>query len=609
MRIPIAAALALLALAAPARAAIVPGATVDGPSAQIPANQSVSVDVAPDGSAAIAYLKNGDVYVSQLVNGAWTSGQRVDNLPAGEATRPDIAVANGGKIVVAFLEQSMAPSAIHAVVKPAGQPFPSTPAPELLTGLTGSFVDVDLAPNGNGYASFTVGAGTQHVRAARLSGITWSPVGGALSSNDGNLNSDITHNAGDAMHEPRVAVNGDGSSAVMAWAEDDGTMVYQVFARRLTGTGKGTAVRADLDSFGGADGTGKNADQLDVASDAAGNAWVGFRDNFRYGMADRGRAILRRFVGSAFEPPQLADSLGDPPPESIEFPKIAVNAAGQGLMGGYRQMTHSTQAAALDGSAWAPLGDINVTPNPGAAFSVPAIAESGNGMVAWVGQDSLVRARVRGNGSLGQELTLSQPTSGASNGFDLQAAADQGRFAVVAFTQGAAADARVVAAVVDLPARPTGGAGGGPTPDTLAPTVSRVRLSRRTFAVGRARTPVAAKLRKGTTISYSLSEAAGVRFKIERTLPGRRSGGRCRKPTKRLSKHRRCTRYRTAGTLRRSGAAGANRLAFSGRIGRRALKRGPYRLTVAATDAAGNASKAKRAKFRILRAAKRRARG
>jgi hypothetical protein len=460
-------------------------------------------------------------------------------------------------------------------------------------------VDVDLAPNGNGYASFTVG---NQVRAAQLSGTTWTPVGGAVNSNDGILNSNAANTAGDSMHEPRVAVNGDGSSAVMAWAEDDGTNTFQVFARRLTGTDKGTAVRADLDSFGGADGTGKNADQLDVASDAAGNAWVSFRDNFTYGATDKGRAIVRRFVGNAFEQAQLADALGDPPPESIEFPRVSVNAAGKGLLAGYRQMTHSTHAAALDASVWSPLGDINVTPNPGAAFSVPAIAQSGNGLVAWVGQGGLVRARTRGNGTLGQELTLSQPASGASNGFNLQAAADQQSFAVVAFTQGAGADARIVAAVVDLPAPPNTNA-----PDTVAPAVGSVRLSRRTFAVGSAPTPIAAKVGKGTTISYSLTEAAAVSFRIERALPGRRSGGRCKKPTKRLRSKRKCTRYKTAGTIRRGGAAGANRLAFSGRIGRRPLKLGPYRLTIIATDAAGNHSKAKRAKFRIVRAAKRRA--
>ena len=56
-----------------ADAAIVPGATVDGPSADIIANSVVQTDAAPDGTAAIAYLKSvGDaahVCVSRLVGG------------------------------------------------------------------------------------------------------------------------------------------------------------------------------------------------------------------------------------------------------------------------------------------------------------------------------------------------------------------------------------------------------------------------------------------------------------------------------------------------------------------------------------------------------------
>ena len=57
---------------------------------------------------------------------------------------------------------------------------------------------------------------------------------------------------------------------------------------------------------------------------------------------------------------------------------------------------------------------------------------------------------------------------------------------------------------------------------------------------------------------------------------------------------------RSAGKLVRTGKKGANRLKFSGRIGRRALKRGRYRAVITATDAAGNRSAPRRVKFRIV---------
>ena len=64
--------LLLLLLAAPAHAAILPGAAVDGPSNLIDSTARPDVDVAPDGSAALVYLKSdGGVnhpFVSRLVN-------------------------------------------------------------------------------------------------------------------------------------------------------------------------------------------------------------------------------------------------------------------------------------------------------------------------------------------------------------------------------------------------------------------------------------------------------------------------------------------------------------------------------------------------------------
>jgi len=50
-----------------------------------------------------------------------------------------------------------------------------------------------------------------------------------------------------------------------------------------------------------------------------------------------------------------------------------------------------------------------------------------------------------------------------------------------------------------------------------------------------------------------------------------------------------------------SGAAGTNRIAFSGRIGRRALKPGRYRIVAVARDESGRASTARRAAFRVVR--------
>jgi hypothetical protein len=138
----------------------------------------------------------------------------------------------------------------------------------------------------------------------------------------------------------------------------------------------------------------------------------------------------------------------------------------------------------------------------------------------------------------------------------------------------------------DSPAPPSAGgdvapASGGsslvPTRDTTAPVLSRLRLSHRAFAVGRARTAIAARLARGTRLDYSLSEAAKVVVTI------RRVGAK-----------------RASGRLTRAARSGANTLKFSGRIGAKALKAGRYRAVITATDTAGNRSAAHSVGFRVL---------
>lgn len=133
--------------------------------------------------------------------------------------------------------------------------------------------------------------------------------------------------------------------------------------------------------------------------------------------------------------------------------------------------------------------------------------------------------------------------------------------------------------------------------DTTAPTVSNVSVSPRAFAIRRSRR----HRRTGTTFRYRLSEAARVTFSIEKKTAGRRVRGRCRPPTRRNRKARRCTRYKRAGTFSQQGAPGTNTKRFVGRLRGRRLARGSYRATLRATDAAGNTSPARRVSFRVVR--------
>lgn len=137
--------------------------------------------------------------------------------------------------------------------------------------------------------------------------------------------------------------------------------------------------------------------------------------------------------------------------------------------------------------------------------------------------------------------------------------------------------------------------------DLIAPVLSLPTLSPRTFRAARRGASIAA-VRTGTTLTYTLSEPARVRFTVQK----RRHLSRvCRQQVAQRSRHRTGTRCRRFITLRgsffKASAAGTTRLRFRGRLRGRTLRPGSYRLVARATDAAGNRSTPVRPTFRIVR--------
>jgi DNA-binding beta-propeller fold protein YncE len=136
------------------------------------------------------------------------------------------------------------------------------------------------------------------------------------------------------------------------------------------------------------------------------------------------------------------------------------------------------------------------------------------------------------------------------------------------------------------------------------PTLSALAESNSTFAVARSATPLtgmaAAGHHKGTTFSFRLDQPATVKIAIRGRATGRRVGHRCRPNRPTLRHKKRCTRTITLGTFTRSAHAGFNKVAFSGRIGRRALKPGRYSAVFTATNTVGS-SPARSLRFKIVR--------
>ncbi len=394
----------LLAVASPASAGIVPGVAVDGPSNQID-GAAPRVDVAPDGSAALVYLKlvgaNLHPFVSTLEGGAWSAPVEVDPALAVTTSGARIAVANGGKVVVTYKKGAAGP--LVAQVRPsAGAPFGASQdlAP------AGTSAEIDLAGNGNGYAA---GSSNNDVFAARLEGTTWTPVAPAVLDKDPLAEAGVGGN-----NEARIATAPDGASGVVTWAElVGGGPEADVFARRLTGANAGPvgAGAHIVTTLPGADPYGgmllPSADQPDVDIDASGTAWVAFRQNITYSAAAKHRAFSRPFVGDAFGSAQLVDAMPEVPTEGRDLTRIDVNGAGQGLITHHGNLTNPFEFASLAGGTWTKGGLVEAASNAAVPQGSPALGENGSGLVTYnfkggatepidqPGQDHARRARRR----------------------------------------------------------------------------------------------------------------------------------------------------------------------------------------------------------------------
>jgi uncharacterized delta-60 repeat protein len=167
---------------------------------------------------------------------------------------------------------------------------------------------------------------------------------------------------------------------------------------------------------------------------------------------------------------------------------------------------------------------------------------------------------------------------------------------------GSAGDSVLVARILGDPSAdpgPTPGPKPGPQlqtpPDhaaisalTVSPTVFKAAASGPTIARS-----------AGAHVAYSDSAAAKATFTILKPTRGVMRGHRCGKP-RRHARGRRCTRYVSVGHFAHPDLAGANSFQFSGRIHRRKLRPGRYRLQAQAL-LNGRLGPAVSMRFRIVR--------
>lgn len=145
---------------------------------------------------------------------------------------------------------------------------------------------------------------------------------------------------------------------------------------------------------------------------------------------------------------------------------------------------------------------------------------------------------------------------------------------------GKTAVASRIVSVAPVPLAPPegggGAVGGGGAADLAAPVISGLRVAPRRLRLGSAVARISAE---GGRIRFALSEPARVTLRFTSARSGMRRG-----------------------TLRLNARAGLNTVRFAGRLTRRrSLRPGAYRLTVLASDVAGNRALPQRTRFVLLR--------
>ncbi len=129
---------------------------------------------------------------------------------------------------------------------------------------------------------------------------------------------------------------------------------------------------------------------------------------------------------------------------------------------------------------------------------------------------------------------------------------------------------------------------------TPPPAITAASLTNRRFRVARRATAISARRAPlGTTFRFALSATAKLQITIKRSAAGLRRGHSCLAPSARLRRAhaKRCTRTLTVGALTRAGEPeGADSVAFSGRLGHRALSAGAHDAILVASNAAGRST-------------------
>jgi hypothetical protein len=364
-----------------------------------PGGQRPVVDLGIEEGGAVAYVKGGVAWLSQLGSRGW--GAPVA-LSAPNTTEAAVAAGEEGRLAAAWIQDG---NVVGGLV--------GAPASPLSSGGGATDLAIDMGVNGVAYAVWTQGG---DVRAARLHQSSWQAVPAPLDV-------DPARSAGVGAGRPKVAVAADGS-ALVAWGEVLPDGLTHVFARRVYGTAL-SALPQDATLAGGS----ADSPEVDIEYDRS-YAWVAFRQD----VAGASHTFARRLRASTFEQPYALDrgiaSAGPDVSMSSSGVGHGVSVTGDGWLVG----------APLRDDAFSAAGRLDRAGAVSAA--VLATSERDDSAVAWLAGDVLRGRWLPDRGRAGGPALLARGAAGP-----LSASANRIGDTAVAVVAGGA----VGVAMYDLP--------------------------------------------------------------------------------------------------------------------------------------------------------------